>query len=445
MVKTYGKKYIKDNSNYIVRGMFGFIEYEIWYLYLFKHMVRGLASSYLYFFNQHPPLKKEVLKYIMSEVMISRRGGGSGGSASAVFRNFIIDTNMQVTVPNYVVNNEFSVRIFGGGAGGSAGIWGGGGGWMNNAILKLAAGEVINLTIGAGGDVNTSGGTTSFGLYLYASGGSRDGSGGAGGAGRGWQFGAGVKGDGGVWGGGGYNGNGGIYGGGGFNGNGGTYGGGGGVGFPVGSNDPTNYPRSRFNGIGGVYGGNGCVAWEKNSSRKGILYNAEDGINTIGWTNISKDEMTGEYFTGAGLGNSSTAWTMMATGGGGGFGGNGSLPSGGGYGSNGGDWGGGGGYGGDGGSVIGGIVPRVYCSGGGGYGKSARGGNSYNRGYGGGGGYYCPGGDYVTTDNYGGGGGGIMINNGVANVIYGNGGGGGISRSYAGKSGVILIQYYQML
>ena len=130
----------------------------------------------------------------------------------------IITQNTNWVVPNHVGN--ISVRIFGAGGGGSAGISGlrsgGGGGWMNNAELDLVNGEKIYITIGDGGDSTTyypqepNGGTSSFGTYLSANGGSGGdvyggGNGGAGGgtaihnanwmrnnfcAGRGYQFGS---------------------------------------------------------------------------------------------------------------------------------------------------------------------------------------------------------------------------------------------------------------
>ena len=206
----------------------------------------------------------------MSEAIIARggrKGGGSGSDFHGLMTEVYTSSTMWL-VPSNAVNNEFSVRIFGGG-----------GGWMNNDTLTLEPGTLIFINIGSGGESvedssysgthhpfwATSGGITSFGTYLSASGGSaptipnndyRDeswynatgGSGGAGGGGRlhggrGYQFGGG---------GGGYGGNGGNYGGGGggygksaFGGN---NGGGGGGYYGRGGND---------GGGGGGYGNGG--------------------------------------------------------------------------------------------------------------------------------------------------------------------------------------------
>lgn len=79
---------------------------------------------------------------------------------------------------------------------------GGASGWMNNDIIQVTPGEIINIVVGNVGE------STSFGTYLSANGGSWD-SGGAGGhtwdyyQSRGYQFGGGVGADGGPWGGGG--------------------------------------------------------------------------------------------------------------------------------------------------------------------------------------------------------------------------------------------------
>ena len=159
-------------------------------------------------------LNKRSVEY-MSEVMISRRGGGSGGgSGELVYKSLTFTTNQNWTVPNGIINNEVIVRIVGaggsgwfypGGSNSGFNVIGGGGRWMNNDILKLASGEIINMKIGAKPSVNAaSGGTTSFGGYLSAFGGSGcswesrvAGSGGSGGGacagngGWGWQFGGG--------------------------------------------------------------------------------------------------------------------------------------------------------------------------------------------------------------------------------------------------------------
>ena len=114
----------------------------------------------------------------MSDAIISRRSGNKSNSSSNM--QFVTDwilRNTSWTVPN-AKNQLFSVRIFGGGAG-SSNSWSGGSGWMNNADLTLTEGEVISIRIGTGGTSSsnsqlvTAGGTTTFGTYLSANGGSR--------------------------------------------------------------------------------------------------------------------------------------------------------------------------------------------------------------------------------------------------------------------------------
>ena len=342
----------------------------------------------------------------MSEAIIAR-GGRKGGGSGSDFHGLMTEVYTSSTiwlVPSNAVNNEFSVRIFGGGGGGSPG-GGGGGGWMNNDTLTLEPGTLIFINIGSGGESvedtsysgtqhpfwATSGGITSFGTYLSASGGSAPtipnndyadeswyngtgGSGGAGGGGRlhggrGYQFGGG--------GGSLRNGSGG---------HGGPWGGGGG---------------GNTIGQGGTYGGNGG-----NTS-----VGAENGTNTVGWTNVGQ-ELNGSYITGNGI---TTFWyTGGGGGGGGGFGGKG------GYGATSiSDYGGGGGgYGADGGN-------GYYSSGGGGgYGK---------------GGY---GGTYGIT---------LWFNAPGGGGSYGRGGslgkegplfGGGGSAGQDGADGICIIQYY---
>ena len=393
-------------------------------------------------------LNKRSVEY-MSEVMISRRGGGGENIDEAdrlLIRN-VFTTNKEWVVPNRIYNNAVSVRIFG--AGGVGYNIGGGSGWMNNDVFtNLEKGSSINIVVANSANAGN-GGTTSFGSYLSANGGGSDGTGGAGGyissgtsatpAPDGYQFGGGYGnncsgGNGGVWGGGGAgtrtrSGDGGIYGGGagGYSrytagGNGGTYGGGGG-----GAADSYDWLFS-FGGKGGTYGGNGGTYNIKNST---TVY-AENGINTSTWTNVFNDG--NGYFRGWGRAGSNNVY---GGGGGGGFGGNGgsgrnnassycgSGGSGGGYGSNGvtGSGGlynvaGGGGYGGDGG---------IY-GGGGGYGKVSKGDYS-------GGGYYCPG------NQYGGGGFGIWDNN-VLIEKYGSGGFYNSKRQIDSGSGVCIIEYY---
>lgn len=451
---------------------------------LLHDFVNGLVNTLL---ND-----KEVLKYIMGEVMICRGGRGGGNSHAGlenVLTTLIFNANDTWTVPEGVVNNEVSVRIFGGGANGTGynsanpsassivGV-GGGSGWMNNDILKLGAGDQIKITIGDAG-----GGTSSFGSYLVAYGGSR-GDGGAGGGtssssngGIGYQFGGGgvyqeggYGGNGGVWGGGGGGGNnkngghGGIYGGGGSGGlyyqynsvdsskvdiickggNGGKYGGGG-CSFGNLSRSVVNniISTNLFYGHGGIYGGDGSII--ANVSGNGVLISqSENGTNTIG-LEICGGEYN-ENFEGAGkFGN---------YGGGGGYGGNGgnTQGGGGGYGSNGGKgvyWisftklpgAGGGGYGGDGGNG------RLGGGGGGGYGKNAKGGNG---GYtnalwggciysgGGGGGYYAAAYNVPAGNNYAATGGAGTVFNGVKYAYGGN-------SNEPGLGGVCIVQFYRWL
>lgn len=335
----------------------------------------------------------------MSEAIIARGGrkGGEYSSGSRLVTEVYTSSTIWV-VPNNAVNNTFSVRIFGGGGGGAyiasdGGLFanaGGGGGWMNNAELSLIPGDFIGIEIGKGATAQTvssnndsgslsgfvcwggSGGTTFFGNYLSANGGhggheKRGGLGGSGGGGYnrggvGIQFG----------GGGGYTKDGGY---------GGPWGGGGGTA----SGSPAR---------GGIYGGNGGT--------RDIL--AENGTNTIGWTNIAQ-ELNGSYITGHGAaGKSSGA-------GGGGFGGNGGN-----Y------YGGGGGYGAKGGDNIGG---------GGGYGKGGYGGNGRD-GCGGGGSYGRGASFLYESALFGGGGAGGEIH-------------GSFSSEYLcanGADGICIIQYY---
>ena len=420
----------------------------------------------------------------MSEVMISRRGGSSSSGSGTVLHTEYILFNQNWTVPSGVKNNEFSVRIFGAG-----GINSGGSGWMNNDVFtNLVEDSIIPITIGRYSGVirnesnlsnvytNYIGGTTSFGSYLSANGGrfTNGGSGGSSGGTNGWggigyQFGGGgdsysgisYGGNGGVWGGGGgggMGGHGGIYGGGGGanmldGGNGGTYGGGGGS--SITRSTYTNYCNASGFGRGGEYGGNGGYCNYYSSAYfinylqlSTYIVNAQNGTNTSTWTNVTKDDVSGEYFRGWGIrGRDSVDGDRVNFGGGGGFGGNG--------GSNG---GGGGGYGSNGG---------WYGGGGGGYGINARGGNSiFNSssgtayGAGGGGGYMGAGGSVTNWYYQGGGGGGGYYSNGNSPTSGGSwtsgGGGGGGYLSYGcggtygggsytdgrGTSGYLSVSYY---
>ena len=111
----------------------------------------------------------------MGEALLIKTGGtGSGGSSG---RNGLITeiftSNTLWKVPEGIRNNEVSVRIFGGGGGGYCG--GGGSGRMNNDIINISNESEIFITIGSGGSFvynNCSGGSSSFGTYLSALGGS---------------------------------------------------------------------------------------------------------------------------------------------------------------------------------------------------------------------------------------------------------------------------------
>ena len=374
----------------------------------------------------------------MGEGLIVRKGGSSGGSGyidntiKEISVTELIVENTEWEVPEGAVDNKFEVRIFGGGGGSICGsAWGsgdrdkwtasgGGSGMMNNAIFtNLIPGQKISIKIGQGGISNYSnpsdGGTTTFGTYLSANGGGAakalniGGTGGAGGGGGDWyeyggrggdglQFGGGgayrYGGNGGTWGGGGgsdyYNGgNGGYYGGGG---GGGSYGKGGNGGYYGGGGGTIN---SRFEfGVGGVFNNNGTIEISGFAGNGGNVKTiAENGINTIGWTNV--DIVDNRYITGYG----SISDNNSNTSGGGGYGGCGGSKGGGGggYGGNGGNWGGGGGgYG---------FLSKGGDETGGGGGYQSKGFDSTSGidewYYGGGGGYYTPGlGTYVGGGGY---------------------------------------------
>ena len=341
----------------------------------------GVPSHINIQFKAPSSIREEGVLFIMGEAIITSRTGtiGSNTINSNELKTEIFKQSDAFIVPK-ARNQQFSVRIFGGGGGGSGSGYrgcsaGGGGGWMNNAILTINQGETIPITIGVGGAggtiVNTNtadhkysgaagntGGTTSFGTYLSAPGGTgarlddsspyvRAGAGGAGGGcesyigAQGYQFGGG----------------GGQSGGG----NGGTWGGGGGC------------NTNGKSGSGGEYGGKGGDG--KN--------NAENGTNTIGNAEAS-ESLQGPGL--AGINNNSSKYC-----GGGGYGGCGgySRGGGGGYGANGGCYGGGGGgYGGKGGNSSGGggsygpggsqssgIIDGTFGGGGGGFCSIGRTGN----------------------------------------------------------------------
>lgn len=356
----------------------------------------------------------------MAEAIISRRGWTADGKPE--LRTEVITGNVNWTVPNSIKNTTISVMVFGGGG---FYDYGGGGGWMNNGEITVTPGQIIPITVGVGGnDRSITGGTTSFGTYLSANGGSGQNGGSGGEGGDGYQFGGGADGgNGGIWGGGGggygyrtgYSkpgGSGGTYGGGGGGGvaavgnsitnsvycnnggNGGEYGGGGGGSSGC---SKTYVYRNAIGGYGGTYGGNGG-----NRERP-----ASDGTNTIGNQSVpvnlqgsGRRGLNGNYVN---MNSGGTTYTTYSDGGGG-FGGNGGRF---GYTRYSADLigvagGGGGGYGGKGGNVT--------------YAASASYGSEYDLVCGGGGGGYGGNGgngvrqtEYTYTQFcYGGGGGGYF-------------------------------------
>ena len=415
----------------------------------------------------------------MAEAIISRRGFNSSGRRKMTTE--LITTNSSYVIPNH--NGQIHVRIFGAGGGTGSLYNGGGSGYMNNGEFDIPTGTSIPVTIGICEGRERRGGTTSFGTYLSANGGSFNGSGGSGGGITGSifssdyasasQFGGGgggiYGGNGGIWGGGGgqgsrdnytnsrcHGGSGGTYGGGGggainlqygdrsqttvttdiiTGGNGGEYGGGGGGGGDYWNTSGANHASTK-GGIGGINGGNGghgtICFW--NTTQVYYTSNAENGINTIGMddvpANLQGDGLAGVFGSRVSVeyrdsGSSfAQGWSCGGTGGGG-FGGRGGsvkmLFS---------RWrggGGGGGYGGNGGS--GGI------SGGGGGGYGGSGGNGDYEWIGGGGGGY-----FGNGSPLGGGGGYFTDATGVGGAGYSVFATGG--ENAPGNSGVCIIQYY---
>ncbi len=126
-------------------------------------------------------------------------------ASTGTYHTEIITASGDWQVPGGVTS--VFVRIFGGGGcgsgSGSTGYYGGGGGGghMATSTISVAPGTMIPITIGAGGVESNSasartGGTSSFGVYLSADGGSGGtwnttpygGSGGSGGGGGGYYY-----------------------------------------------------------------------------------------------------------------------------------------------------------------------------------------------------------------------------------------------------------------
>ena len=121
----------------------------------------------------------------MSEVMISRRSGGGSSSGSGSLITEYITFNRNWVVPSGVKNNEFSVRIFGGGGGSGNGESAGGSGYMNNEIFtNLVANSTISINIGKAGCAGYNGwgnGSNGGNAYFRGSSGGGGGYGGDGG------------------------------------------------------------------------------------------------------------------------------------------------------------------------------------------------------------------------------------------------------------------------
>ena len=115
----------------------------------------------------------------MSEAIITRRGYGPEGKPTMHVDTITAVGTTVWNVPNSL-RGSVKVLLFGGGAASTIGsysgaFFGGGSGWMNNGEFSITPGSQINIVIGAGGIFgtgSTAGGTSSFGTYLSANGGS---------------------------------------------------------------------------------------------------------------------------------------------------------------------------------------------------------------------------------------------------------------------------------
>lgn len=118
----------------------------------------------------------------MGEAFIVGRGGSSSSSQGNLVTEIITSTQDLWVAPK-CKNQQFHVRIFGGGGAGGVANYGadnigggngGGSGYMNNGIFNISEGTIVSIQIGTGGrngSDSSNGGTTSFGAYLSAEGG----------------------------------------------------------------------------------------------------------------------------------------------------------------------------------------------------------------------------------------------------------------------------------
>lgn len=341
------------------------------------------------------------------------------GTRKKTVNTVIYQSDNTFTVPDGITS--IAVRIFGGGGKGGSSYYacgGGGGGHMQYGEFTVTPGTKYPVTIGIGGgqsgNSSGTGGTSSFGTLLSASGGntSTEGS-----NSQGYSVG--------------FGGSGGSGGGGGFGGDGGNaqYGGGGGGGGGRAGN-AQNW-NSGNGGKGGTYGGGGGGGGYTSKGK----YTCASGTGGAGGTYGGN----GGNGSSGNRGTNTTGMDLEFTG----------------NGSGGNDLGGGGGYGGNGGSASGGTVSDSYYSyargGGGGGGYGGNGGNGHVvkavssecAGGGGGGGYGGNGGNASTK--YGGGGGGYGTqgnggngNGGAGGIAAGGGGNGGL-----GGNGICIITYLE--
>ena len=111
----------------------------------------------------------------MGEAIITR--AGAVYNENSVKMGWKLYTEIFTSNTNYTVptckNQELTVLCFGsGGAGSNSTTYaGGGGGNLNKQVVSIAAGQIVPISIAGTTAINSSGGTTSFGTYLSATGG----------------------------------------------------------------------------------------------------------------------------------------------------------------------------------------------------------------------------------------------------------------------------------